>query len=219
MIDFFISYNGADRNWAEWIAWQLEQAGYTSILQAWDFRPGSNFVLEMQKAAAEAAHAIAVLSPSYLAARFTQPEWAAAFVQDPTGEKGMLLPVRVRECELAGLWRPIVYIDLVDLAEDAARDALLAGVRPERRRPAAPPLFSATKPPRFPGSLPPIWNVPHLRNRNFTGRDRLLDDLRTALSSGHPAALTQAITGLGGVGKTQFAVEYAYRHATGYTCW
>ncbi len=27
--DFFISYTGSDRQWAEWIALQLEQAGYT----------------------------------------------------------------------------------------------------------------------------------------------------------------------------------------------
>jgi TIR domain len=44
-VDFFISYNKADRAWAEWIAWQLEQAGYQTTNQAWDFRPGSNFVL------------------------------------------------------------------------------------------------------------------------------------------------------------------------------
>src|SRR5713101_4089153 len=86
--DFFVSYNRADRAWAEWIAWQLEEAGYTTIVQAWDFRPGSNFVLDMQHAAVEGARTIAVLSPDYLAALFTQPEWAAAFAQDPTGEKG-----------------------------------------------------------------------------------------------------------------------------------
>lgn len=39
MRDFFISYNRADGLWAEWIAWQLEEAGYTAVLQAWDFRP------------------------------------------------------------------------------------------------------------------------------------------------------------------------------------
>jgi hypothetical protein len=43
-IDFFISYNGADKAWAEWIAWQLEEERFTTILQAWDFRPGGNFV-------------------------------------------------------------------------------------------------------------------------------------------------------------------------------
>ncbi|MBV5337401.1 MAG: toll/interleukin-1 receptor domain-containing protein, partial [Deltaproteobacteria bacterium] len=33
--DFFISYTGADKNWAEWIAWQLEEAGYQVVIQAW----------------------------------------------------------------------------------------------------------------------------------------------------------------------------------------
>jgi len=65
-------------------------------------------------------------------------------------------------------------------------------------------------------ALPPIWNLPYLRNPNFTGREDLLSQLRSALTSGQPAALTQAIHGLGGVGKTQLAVEYAYRHAAEY---
>jgi tetratricopeptide (TPR) repeat protein len=82
MKDFFISYNKADRAWAEWIAWQLDEAGYTTIVQAWDFRPGSNFVLGMQHAAIESARTIGVLSSDYLNALFTQPEWAAAFAQD-----------------------------------------------------------------------------------------------------------------------------------------
>ena len=92
MKDFFISYNKADRTWAEWIAWQLEEARYSVIVQAWDFRPGSNFVLDMNRATKEAERTIAVLSPDFLAAEFTQPEWAAAFAKDPTGEKGLLVP-------------------------------------------------------------------------------------------------------------------------------
>ena len=73
MADFFISYTSADRAWAEWIAWQLD-AGYTTVLQAWDFLPGSNFVLAMQQAAAQSQRTIAILSPHYLASRFTQPD-------------------------------------------------------------------------------------------------------------------------------------------------
>src|SRR5947199_6744104 len=96
--DFFISYNSADKAWAEWIAWQLEEAGYTTFLQAWDFRPGSNFILEMQKATAETPRTIMVLSSNYLNALYTQSEWAAAFQRDPTGERHILLPVRVQEC-------------------------------------------------------------------------------------------------------------------------
>jgi len=49
MKDFFISCNSADRAWAEWIAWQFEEAGYTTVLQAWDFRPGFSFVFEIDK--------------------------------------------------------------------------------------------------------------------------------------------------------------------------
>ncbi|HEY0606328.1 MAG TPA: FxSxx-COOH system tetratricopeptide repeat protein, partial [Herpetosiphonaceae bacterium] len=65
--------------------------------------------------------------------------------------------------------------------------------------------------------LPSIWNVPHQRNPNFTGRETLLDQLQESLRSGQATALTQqAIYGLGGVGKTQLAVEYAYRHTVDY---
>jgi tetratricopeptide (TPR) repeat protein len=217
--NFFISYNKADLPWAEWIAWQLEAAGYSVIIQSWDFRPGSNFVLDMQSAAVQAARTIAVLSPDYLAALYTQPEWAAAFVQDPTGEKGTLLPVRVRECELKGLLSPIVYIDLVGRDRAAAKQALLAGVKRGRAKPDAEPDFPTEAPakpePRFPGSLPRIWNVPYRRNPNFTGREDDLRELRAALTSGHAAAIVP-IAGLGGAGKTQLALEYAWCHTADY---
>ena len=64
--------------------------------------------------------------------------------------------------------------------------------------------------------LPPVWNVSHHRNPNFTGRKDILSELRLALTSGEPAAWKQAITGMGGVGKTQLAVEYIYRHKPDY---
>lgn len=142
MKDFFISYNKADRSWAEWIAWRLEEARYSVVVQAWDFRPGSNFVVEMQRATVEAERTIAVLSPDFLKASFTQPEWAAAFARDPTGEKGLLLPVCVRECDIEGLLGQIVYIDLLKLDEGTAKRALVDGVRRGRRKPEEEPGFS-----------------------------------------------------------------------------
>ena len=99
MKDFFISYNHADQQWAEWIAWELEAAGYTTVVQSWDFRPGSNFTLEMHSASQAAERTIAVLSPDYLEAPYTLAEWAAAFAEDPTAKQGKLLPIRVRECD------------------------------------------------------------------------------------------------------------------------
>ena len=61
-------------------------------------------------------------------------------------------------------------------------------------------------------------NIPYPRNTNFTGRESLLNSLRNALISGGTTALTQTktVTGLGGVGKTQLALEYTYRHIDDY---
>ncbi|MBI4787368.1 MAG: toll/interleukin-1 receptor domain-containing protein [Chloroflexi bacterium] len=193
MTDFFISYNHADQSWAEWIAWQLEQAGFTTVIQAWDFRPGSNFILEMQRAAAECERTIAVLSPNYLASLFTQPEWAAALARDPTGAKRALVPIRVRECELKGLLAPVVYIDFVGVDEPTAKQRLLDGIHRERRVPVKPPAFPRVPltPARFPGALPRIWNIPPNRNPNFTGREELIESLRDALAEHKAAALTQ----------------------------
>ena len=155
MRDFFISYNKADRSWAEWIAWHLEKAGFSTFLQAWDFRPGSNFVFEMQKATTEAKRTVAVISDSYLGALYTLPEWAAAFAQDPTGEKGILLPVRVQECELVGLLSQIVYIDFVGVEEADALQRLLEGITRSRVKPTSAPGFPKTiaRPKHFPGDI------------------------------------------------------------------
>lgn len=220
-MDYFISYNKADLHWAEWIAWQLEDAGYTTFIQAWDFRPGHNFAGKMHEGASEATRTIAVLSPDYLTSVYAQPEWLAAFASDPTGEKRNLIPIRVRPCELTGLQAPIIYVDLHEKQEDDAKSALLAGVSDARPKPISVTFPGAKSKvtadrPRFPGELPPIWNIHQQRNRNFSGRTEELSVLREALCSGRPTALTQAVSGLGGIGKTQLALEYCYRFAGSY---
>jgi len=216
--DFFISYTVADRAWAEWIAVQLEAAGYTTVLQAWDFRPGSDFVHQMQQATATAARTIVVLSPAYFGSAFGEAEWRAAFVNDPSGERGLLVPVRVEACRPPGLLASRVYIDLVEVAEEEAQRRLLAGVDLSGARPTTAPFPGAAKAAkRFPGQGPAVSNLP-ARNPHFTGRSELLERLRAQLG-GEPAAVvtqTGAIHGLGGVGKTELALEFAHRYQADY---
>src|ERR1700723_1573113 len=71
---FFVSYTASDRDWAIWIAWELEQAGHQTTIQAWDFRPGQNFALAMQQATIRADCTIAVISPEFLQSEFARAE-------------------------------------------------------------------------------------------------------------------------------------------------
>jgi hypothetical protein len=58
--------------------------------------------------------------------------------------------------------------------------------------------------------------VPHNRNPHFTGRDRVLELLARALDGNDPRTRRQVLHGVGGVGKTHVALEYAYRHREEY---
>ena len=64
--------------------------------------------------------------------------------------------------------------------------------------------------------VPVVWgNVPQ-RNKNFTGREELLSELRERVTGQVTAVLAHALHGMGGVGKTHLAVEYAYRYMSDY---
>ncbi|MER9273486.1 toll/interleukin-1 receptor domain-containing protein [Mesorhizobium sp. M0643] len=156
MTDFFISYTHADREWAEWIAFVLEEEGFTTKIQAWDFRPGSNFVLEMQNASEKAERTVMVLSPDYLNSKMAAPEWAAAFAKDPQGQDRRIVPVMVRECQPKGLLPTIVQIRIQGMNEEDARAALIAGIDMKRAKPQTRP--------QFPGSA-----TAHGEHKDFPG--------------------------------------------------
>ncbi|MCA1600645.1 MAG: tetratricopeptide repeat protein [Acidobacteria bacterium] len=226
--DFFVSYAEADRGWAEWIAWQLENVGFRVLLQAWDFVPGSNWISTMHAGVQHAIRTVVVLSPAYLSSVFGAAEWQAAWKEDPDGGAKKLLPVRVARCERPGLLAGVVGVDVFEMGETEARrrlhSAVTAAVKGRDKpieRPLYPDAYAAQSRsravsdlPRFPVALPAIWNVP-ARNPNFTGRSSDLDRLHVALTR-HPRPTLCSLHGMGGVGKTQTAIKYIHRQAHDY---
>ncbi|WP_322754472.1 toll/interleukin-1 receptor domain-containing protein [Frankia sp. Cas3] len=101
-LDFLIFYTAVDQKWAEWVAWQLEDAGYRVLIQAWDFVPGSNWPARMQQGIADAQRTIALLSNAYLRSAYGQAEWQAAQAADPRGFARKLLPIRLEGCRRHG---------------------------------------------------------------------------------------------------------------------
>jgi tetratricopeptide (TPR) repeat protein len=226
--DFFISHAGADRAWAEWVAWQLTDAGYTVELDAWDWAAGRNFMLAMSDALARCDRVLALLSPAYVERpRYTTEEWTAALVHGPGTGHGRLVPVQVETIpaeDMPAVLRPLIFCDLAGLDAAEARRLLLEAVAGPQR-PGGEPVFPGSGTPgslrklggagpRLPGSVPRVWNLP-ARNPGFTGRGGLLAAVRERLLAGDKAVV-QALQGMGGVGKTQLAIEYAYRSAGAY---
>jgi 6-phosphogluconolactonase/glucosamine-6-phosphate isomerase/deaminase len=152
MRDFFISYNSKDKEWATWVAWQLEQAGYDVVFEEWDFAAGENFALLMHEASSNTEKTIAILSEHYLSAEYVHPEWAAAFAKDPLGKHNSLIPIRISNVKPQGLLSSIICIDLFGLDENEARDKLLFGIDFSRKKPKYSPKFPSAKP-RFPKSF------------------------------------------------------------------
>ena len=210
------------------MAWQLAEAGYSVELDTWDWAPGRNFVTAMSDALDRAARVVALFSAAYFdRSRYTTEEWSAAVVHAPGAEQGRLVPVRVEEiaAELVpAVLRPLVFCDVFGVDAHQARRRLLEAVREPRRpdgEPAFPGRAAGAGPgrlggsgPRLPGSVPRVWNIP-ARNPEFTGRDQMLVALRDVLTGGD-RAVVQALHGMGGVGKTQLAAEYAWRFAGAY---
>ncbi|WP_328653888.1 FxSxx-COOH system tetratricopeptide repeat protein [Micromonospora sp. NBC_00330] len=219
--DFFVSYTQADRSWAEWIAWLLEEDGHQVLVQAWDFVPGTHWIQGMQDGTQHAERTIAVLSPEYLKSVYGGAEWQAAWAADPAGRLRKLLTVRVSDCERTGLLANVVGVDIFGVPEAKAKArvrSMVARALAGRAKPSSPPAFPESRAmpreTRFPGALPTVWNVP-ARNPHFTGRERDLKALAEGLTAGLPLTV-HSIRGLGGVGKTQLAVEYANRHMSAY---
>src|SRR5690606_29061578 len=69
---------------------------------------------------------------------------------------------------------------------------------------------------RYPNDPPAIWGEVPRRNRRFTGRDDLLNELQQRLMDSARGTAACALVGMSGIGKTQLAAEYAHRFSSDY---
>jgi tetratricopeptide (TPR) repeat protein len=222
---FFISYAGVDRLWAEWVGWHLEQDGHRVHLDVWDWQTGDDFVKRMDEGLEEPDAVVAVFSKSYFEpGRWTQEERSAVVAR-----RDRLIPLAIEPLtnnDVPATLAAKVRTNLHGLGEADAVEALRRAVG-GGGRPTVPPAFpgdpapeaavlpDSPKPP-LPGDAgePEVWNV-RRRNRDFSGREAQIVQLRDGLLSGRHSVV-YALHGMGGIGKTQIALEYAHRFAGQY---
>ncbi|WP_049795800.1 ATP-binding protein [Frankia sp. EAN1pec] len=131
--------------------------------------------------------------------------------------------MRVADCDRPGLLAQLVSTDLFAHPERQARVELLRAAtlarsggraKPQHAPPFPPDRRAMPVRPSFPGGRPDVWNVPP-RPAHFVGRTDLLDQVHQQLGDAGAVAVC-ALHGLGGIGKTALAIEYAHRHPHSY---
>jgi len=216
IVDFFLIYTRSDQPWAEWIAWQLKVAGYSTFMLQ-NLVPGENRVLAVEKALKHSQRSLLLLSPDALKDAWLGAQYSSFVHRDPSGAERSLVPVILVPCTLPGTLASLVPLDLHNLTEEEALECLQAFLQNRRVRQPSPPFpgqAPAGPPVAYP-RLPTVWNVFPARNSTFIRRETELAMLHTHFQMRRGRA--QTISGMPGVGKTQLAVEYAWQHRDEYT--
>ncbi len=212
--DFFVSYIDADKKWAEWIAWQLNQVlveGHAArvFVEAWDIVPGMHAVASRHDALIRSSRVVPVLSEGYLRRSEAIAEWATKWHGNPAG--GRIVPVRVKACRPDGLLGSISYIDLVGLNAKTAAERLISRItdalsgRAKPLRPPSWPGLAAERPAisawrSFPGPPVLVGEPPAVPPNWFQDRISEVEDLERHLEL--PSTGLVTVEGREGIGKT-----------------
>jgi WD40 repeat protein len=212
--DIFFSYASADRDWAFWIAHELEAMGHVPHIHEWEIPAGGDITEWMEQRFDSADYVLCVVSRAYFEKSYAALERQAAVWMYK--RPGLVLPVFIEPCETPPLFAPLKRCDLYDVSEEDARTRLRNFVGPgNRAQSAAEAQGSARRVTIFPrrGTLS---NIPIVIPRQFVGRDGELKVIAAALAKRDDRAVFVALHGLRGVGKTTLAAALAEWHRGDY---
>jgi tetratricopeptide (TPR) repeat protein len=211
--DFFLSRRGSVAAIAREVADVLTEKGYKVLTQDYDIPVGASFIGAMHEAIKNSRDLIVLFTRDYEQSPYTRKEFTSFEAERAqSAEERHIIVLRCEDVPVRGLLADNVYQDLVGVADTEERRRRIIAAA-ECQSQAAPP------PPR------PFIGVPP-RIASFTGRAEELDRLDAILMHDKAAAVTQAVgraavQGMGGVGKTSLAIEYAHRYRRLYAgvCW
>jgi tetratricopeptide (TPR) repeat protein len=204
--DIFVSYTSSDRDWAHWIALDLEKLGHTAHVHEWEIKGGDDIYAWMDRRLNAADRVLCVVSDEYLKAPYATLERDAALWQAAARRPGFVLLVAVKPCKLPALSDHIRRCELFGIPEDAAR----LRFRQFIEAPVKPDAVA------FPGKAFAVSNIPVRVPEHFLGRDETLEAIDAALKRNGDRVAIAALHGLPGVGKTTLAAAYAERHRADY---
>jgi tetratricopeptide (TPR) repeat protein len=204
--DIFVSYTGSDRDWAFWMAKELEALGHTPHVHEWEINSGDDIYAWMEQRHEAADHVLCVVSDEYLKAPYSTLERNAALWQAAGRRPGFVLFVVVKPSKLPTLSDHIRRCELFGVPEDAARLRFREFMQ-KREAPATA---------AFPGKVFAVSNIPIRVPEHFLGREDSLAAIAAALGRYEGRVAITALHGLRGVGKTTLAAAYAERHRGDY---
>jgi tetratricopeptide (TPR) repeat protein len=216
-VEVFYSYAHEDASWLNELEKHLSLLRRQGLITAWHDRhilPGTDWSQAIDEHLERASVILLLISADFLASDYCYGIEMRRALERHQANEARVIPILLRPVD----WKDAPFARLQALPTAAKpittwrnRDEAFTDVASGIRRVIEDLSSLQASAPR--AALPPVWNVPYPRNSFFIGRDEILARLRTQLQAGQATALSQpqAITGLGGIGKTQIAVEYAYR--------